>query len=239
MPIKTCVCCECRREVPKASTAHVGDGKRACLDHPGVAEKAEAAKRAEERKAARPPARAPGRGPFGAGRPTSFESLIGIEAGLRHWADKECWLCGCNGIALGPDYGMLLTAMRRLGWSASDFHRFSPETLDAVRERGRKDLGVLLHQPKLPADAARRGPILDKLTAHPGSDLAVQELGYVQCCEKCADRHGLEVTPELRGDDVLMTLGLLLAIRSAVTNVRETEAAPTTADQAAEEGETP
>jgi hypothetical protein len=214
MPIKTVVCCECHREVPKASTAHVGDGKRACRTHPDTAAKAEAAQKALERPPASVQTRSPGRGLFGA-RPTSFEDLIGLEARMRHWADKECWLCGCTGIAIGPDYTMLLTALGRLGWTAQDFWAFSPKTVEEVRERTKVDIGVLLHQPKLPTDPSRRGPILDKLTAHPGSDMAVAELGWVQCCEKCADRCRLEVVPELRGPDVLTTLGLLLAIWSS------------------------
>jgi hypothetical protein len=215
MPIKSCVCSVCGLEVPKASTSHVGDGKRACKSHPDTEARAEAARKSLERPAPSGPSWRTGGSGYGSGRPSSFESLIGIEARMRHWADKECWLCNCSGIALGPDYAMLLTAFKRLGWGPEDFATFRPETLEAVRAKAREDLGVLLHLPKLPADPSRRGPILDKVSRNQGADQAVSELGWVQTCEACADRYGLEIVPELRGPDVLTTLGLLLAIRSA------------------------
>lgn len=224
MPIKTCICSECHAEVPKASTAHVGDGKRACREHPDTAVKAEAAQKAMERPISSGPPRRPMDFPYGTRRPASFEDVIGLEMKMRHWADKECWLCGRTGIALGPDYAMLLTALGCLGWTAQDFWAFSPGTIEAVREQELQNIGVLLHQPKLPADPSRRGPILDKLTAHAGSDLAVVELGWVQCCERCADKYGLELVPELRGPDVLTTLGLLLAVRSARRKARAKDA---------------
>lgn len=227
MPIKTCVCSECGATVPKASTAHVGDGKRACRTHPDTAEKAEAARKAMERPAAAGPSWPPR-------RTLSFESAIGLEARMQHWARNECWLCGCNGIALGPDYAMLLTALGRLGWTADDFWSFNTETVESVRAKARADIGVLLHQPKLPIDPSRRGPVLDKVSRSPGADAAVIELGWVQSCEACADRYGLEVVQELRGPDVLTTMGLLLAIRSAHVKARNKAAAdPETEGEAA------
>ncbi len=228
MPIKTCVCDVCHAVVPKASTSHVGDGKRACKSHPDTGSRAQAALRKMEK----PPV---DQLPPLFGRPETFADVLDIESEARRWADKQCWLCGCEGVFLGEDYEMLLTAFARLGWKPEDFASFRPETAAAVREEGRRRLGVLLHRPKLPIDPSKRGPILDKASRRPTADRVVAEIGFVQVCGKCAERYGLDVAPELRGPDVLATLGLLLVIRSAHQKARE----KTVADPGTEGSETP
>ena len=47
MPPKTCICAICRKTVLKSRTLHIGNGQRACREHPGVATKAAGLKDAE------------------------------------------------------------------------------------------------------------------------------------------------------------------------------------------------
>ena len=211
MPIKLCICATCHLEVPKASTLYIGDGKRACKTHPDTAEKAVAAQKELEPKLQRPPFYAP----YGGERQEAQ-----LKKDIENWAAKQCWLCSGAGTMLTPDHARLLAVMKRLGWKAEDFYPFSEALIRDVRTSIAK-LGVALLKVDLPGDPRRRGPVLDRLSVHPGSDRAVVDLGWLNACPACIVKYKLAVEPELLESDLLFELSMIFAVRELAKMARE------------------
>ena len=183
MPPKTVSCAVCNQTVLKAQTLARKDGSRACRNHPGIEDEAQALQK-EEKAIKIQEIKSNSRQGF---RPAYLETrLLEAErdaAKFREDVYSHCWTCGCEGIGLREYFAESLVAIHRLQLRG-EFNFLSLP----------KDAATLMGNPNvlavLPYDDGKDQKIRRDITDRRVKDI-IHLLRFVNMCVKCIDRHGV------------------------------------------------
>jgi hypothetical protein len=196
---KQVVCCVCHETVLKARTRHIGEGKRACLIHEGVEEKAVQAQqkikenvawshKKEREKAAKI---------FGKSKSTSF------------CLEPHCPVCKKLGRPY-RDFALFLLRANQI-LSKAGVTIFDADYMSLLRKLVEKEPElkdrvplVFYMKDKMPLSVWQHAiEVMDKM--EPGSGMVFEMIGGLQICPTCADKLNVQFQyPEIDLDKLMV-----------------------------------
>jgi hypothetical protein len=207
-PPKT-TCSICGETVLKSQTYHVGDGKRACKIHQGVADQALDAqnkikndkKKKIEKEASERKRRIHGPDVSGSISDSFFEEG-------RKWANETCWFCGKEGRPLRELFERQIVALEKLKLKGNPMAFFNDHR-GVIKEAGFPKGTIFLNRIAIPDE--QRKKIIGRVRGGRDKQICAEMAGFVLSCSHCAEKLGLKFMPEMPKVDLktLAALGTL------------------------------
>ncbi len=179
MPPPMTTCSICKKEVMKAQTYHVGDGKRACKEHEGVVDKktqleveaaAKKEKEIKDKEAAEQQRE----------QQTRIDQL------------PFCWLCHAKGVTEQDIYANILITTEKEKLKGNYLHPFVPDYHQKMRAAmGLKDGEVLTVITSFACEHTH--PITKKLKSLYRQGVGM--FGWISLCQDCSKKNGFEKPP--------------------------------------------